>query len=155
MSYTDRAWELPADFPEPPSNIGFNRQWIPVKTTAFEGWYCLPLELSAKQLTEVENRLEIEERRKGPDTETQDQQEVSVRLDVLKNYSFIQHLILDARIDGLEPAMWQDPTGLLMPSVELARAIYGECLGLVARARSLGNSLRPFSGLPNPEAAAN
>lgn len=147
MSYADREWVLPTDFPDPPAAVGFNRQWVPVATTVFQGWYCLPLELSAKQLAELEARINAQEAEAEAETTV-------IPADVRK-YSLIQHLLLDARIDGLEPSMWQDPTGLNLPSVELARAIYSEGVQLVARARTLGNSLRPFSGTTNPEAAAN
>ena len=146
MSYTDREWVLPSDFPEPPGAVGFNRRWLPVATTVFKGWYCLPLELSAQQLTEVESRIAATEA--GEEAE-----KPNASPEILK-YRLIQHLILDARIDGLDPAMWQDPTGLQMPSVELAKAIYVEGVQLVARARTLGNSLRPFSGGLNPETAS-
>lgn len=141
--YINREWNLPGEFPDPPNSVGFNRQWIPVDTEVFCGWFLLPLELSAAQLAETEKRLAVEP--EEGDTTPRSVMEFRV----------IQHLILDARIDGLEPDMWRDPTGLSMPSVQLARAMYQEGVKLIVRARSLGNLLRPFSGTLKAETANN
>lgn len=149
MRYTDREYQgFPSEFPDPPAPAGFNRQWVPVLTDAYSGWFLLPLELSAAQLTEVERRIAVKE------AAEKEEGAAYIPLSVA-TFAVIQHLMLDARIDHLEPAMWQDPTGLSMPSTRLCKAISEEALMLVARARSLGNSLRPYTGTTKPGAAAN
>ena len=70
-------------------------------------------------------------------------------------FSVIQDLMINVRISHLEPAVLQVLSGLSMPSTRLCKTISEEALMLVARSRSLGNSLRPYTGTTKPGAAAN
>lgn len=143
---------LPANFPQEPNSLQHNQQWVPIATEVYQGWIKIPVELSAKQFIQWENSpaaILLEEKSKWERPQGEDRPEILILYEGV--HPFLYHM----QFEGIDSQAIADASGCSLPSIQLARAVFQVCLPLIAKARRLGNSLRPFSGTPNPEAAAN